>query len=209
MERDPADPIVSVRGLTIATASGAVLVSVDKLDIFLGDKVAITGRSGSGKTMLLRALCGATTPGIVVTGEMTRARRTALIMQDSLGSLNPLVRCDKQVRLMATSKQVAEQALASCGIAGELGHRYPLELSGGQRQRVAIAGALASHPELLLADEPTSALDPIATLAVIDALEAFHEATGGAVVISTHSPGVAKRLGTRQLHVADGKVTQL
>lgn len=159
--------------------------------------------------MLLRALCGATTPGIVVTGEITRARRTALIMQDSLGSLNPLVRCDKQVRLMATSNQVAERALANCGITSELGHRYPLELSGGQRQRVAIAGALASHPELLLADEPTSELDPIATLAVIDALDAFHEATGGAVVISTHSRGVARRLGTRQLHVADGKVTQL
>ncbi|ALU21936.1 ABC transporter ATP-binding protein [Corynebacterium pseudotuberculosis] len=209
MECDSTEPIVSVRGLTIATSSGTTLLSVDKFDIFLGDKIAITGRSGSGKTMLLRALCGATTPGIVVTGDIRRARRTSLIMQDSLGSLNPLVRCNKQVRFMAASKQVAEQALTSCGITGELGRRYPLELSGGQRQRVAIAGALASHPELLLADEPTSALDPIATLEVIDALDTFHESTGGAVVVSTHTMGVAKRLGTRQLHVADGKVVEL
>lgn len=202
-------PIVSMRDVAIETDGGVRLVHVDELDIFRGDTIAITGRSGSGKTMLLRALCGASTPGIRVRGSIQRAQRAALIMQDSLGSLNPLVRCEKQVRLMAGDPHAARQALADCGITPELARRYPLELSGGQRQRVAIAGAIASNPKLLLADEPTSALDPVATLAVVDALRAFQSATGGAVAISTHSMGVARRLGSRRFHVAEGKVTQL
>ncbi|AEX47797.1 ABC transporter ATP-binding protein [Corynebacterium diphtheriae BH8] len=152
-------PIVSMRDVTIETDGGVRLVHVDELDIFRGDTIAITGRSGSGKTMLLRALCGAHTAGITVRGSIQRAQRAALIMQDSLGSLNPLVRCEKQVRLMAGDPHAARQALADCGITPELARRYPLELSGGQRQRVAIARALLGEPELVIADEAFSALD--------------------------------------------------
>lgn len=218
-------PIVSIRDARVLasvfdgassketnTEESKQLLAVDKLEIFPGELISITGESGAGKTMLLRLLCDTAAPGTVIEGDIEVPAKTSLIMQDSLGALNPLVRCDKQVRLMcsrensASSDSSVAKAFEACGVDAKLAHRYPLQLSGGQRQRVAIAGALASRPQLLLADEPTSALDPIATLSVVDALKALHRATNAAVVVSTHDLGVARKLCTRHLRVEDGKV---
>lgn len=206
-EAVPPTPIVSIRHARVVAQSP--LLTVDKLEIYPGELISITGESGAGKTMLLRLLCNTAAPGTTIEGEIVVPKRTSLIMQDSLGALNPLVRCDKQVKLMCSGNKTATDAFEACGINATLAHRYPLQLSGGQRQRVAIAGALASKPALLLADEPTSALDPIATLGVVDALKALHSSTGAAVVVSTHDLGVARQLCTRHLRVVDGRVYEV
>lgn len=138
--------IVRLRDVDVSAGEQNVL-HIDKLDIFPKDIVAVMGQSGSGKTSFLRILS-------------QQGLRTSFIMQDTLACLNPLVRCDRQVRILAHDSGF--DALEACGISREQAHRYPMELSGGQRQRVAIAAALAMKPSpsLLLADEPTSSLDP-------------------------------------------------
>ncbi|WP_318155906.1 ATP-binding cassette domain-containing protein [Corynebacterium amycolatum] len=171
------------------------VLHIDKLDVFPKDIIAVMGPSGSGKTSLLRTLS-------------QQGLRTSFIMQDTLACLNPLVRCDRQVRILARNSGF--DALEACGISREQAHRYPMELSGGQRQRVAIAAALAMKPSpsLLLADEPTSSLDPIATLEVVGALRKLHERTQTAIVIATHDERVARKIATRILYLESGTVQE-
>lgn len=208
--------VVTLRDAAAGVPSGRELVRVPELQVRAGERIAIVGRSGAGKTQLLRLLGGAPPPGIVHTGQRTATGRVGFIAQDSLGSLNPLVRCLDQVALIAgagagsrsSRDDAARSALSACGIGEELYDRYPLQLSGGQRQRVSIAAALASRPALIIADEPTSALDPVATIAVIDALTAAAEETGAAVAMSTHDRGAARRFADRVLVVSDGDVEE-
>ena len=209
-DRASSGAIIRVRDEEVFAEDGTRLLHVGKLDLFPGELVSITGPSGAGKSVLLRLLADSASKAHT---------SVSMIMQDTLACLNPLVRCDKQVRILAQFEgakkknkkdvdQRALQALEACGISTEIAHRYPLQLSGGQRQRVAIAAALAARPSLLLADEPTSALDPIATLDVVHALETLHKQTGTTIVMATHQLGVAERLCTRHLHVEQGRVTE-
>lgn len=193
-----ASPIVSLRDES-SYVGDAKLLHIEKLDIFPGDIISVMGQSGAGKTTLLRALTKAAAEA---------GKHTSFILQDTLACLNPLVRCDRQVRILAGRD--GADALSACGITPELAHRYPMELSGGQRQRVAIAASLASTPApaLLLADEPTSSLDPIATLEVLGALQSLHDGTSTAIVIATHDVGVARKIATRHLYVSGGEVSE-
>ena len=199
-------PIVQLRNATVTSDDGTELLRVDSLDILPGEVISITGASGAGKSCLLRLLSGVAAPGTTHAGDITMAEKTSLIMQDPLGALNPLVRCDRQVRLMGGPNSDPAAALSACGLDPALGKRYPMELSGGQRQRVAIASALAAGPSLLLADEPTASLDPIATLEVLEALRALRQRTHAALVVATHHQGVANSLCSRHLVVTDGQV---
>lgn len=187
---------LSLRDVT-SRAGDATLLHINDLDVFPGDIIAVMGQSGAGKTTLLKELRDAAA---------TKGLPASFIQQDTLASLNPLVRCDRQVRILAGRD--GTEALAACGITPELAHRYPMRLSGGQRQRVAIAAALAADPApaVLLADEPTSSLDPIATLEVLDALTSLHHGADTAIVIATHDLGVARKIATRHLLVAGGEV---
>lgn len=191
------------------TAGETTLLAVPELVVRRGERISITGLSGSGKTTLLRLLAGLVCEPLVVEGTVRRDGTVGFVAQDSLGSLNPLVRCRRQVQLAAGSAERADGALRACGITDEQARRHPLRLSGGQRQRVAIACALSRDPDVILADEPTSSLDPIATLAVADALVAASERTGAAVVVSTHNPGVARRVADRHLRVEAGTITEV
>lgn len=183
-----------------AYAGDLDVLHIEHLDIFPGDIISVMGPSGSGKTTLLRLLSKTLKQA---------GRRTSFIMQDTLACLNPLVRCDRQVRILAgQGGRSSAEALSSCGITPQVARNYPMSLSGGQRQRVAIAGALAAAPAVLLADEPTSALDPIATLEVLRALERLHEQTDTAIVIATHDQRVANKIATRHLYIEGGLVSE-
>ena len=185
-------PLLSVRDLSVAfRQEGRQLVAVDQIsfDVMAGETLAIVGESGSGKSVsalsVLRLLPypAASHPSgrILFKGrdlaelseeEMRdlRGNRVAMIFQDPMMTLNPVLRIDTQmietVRAHAKvgreeARQRARDALGQVGIPSpdERLRSYPHQFSGGMRQRVAIAIALLHKPDLIVADEPTTALD--------------------------------------------------
>ncbi|MFF7981197.1 ABC transporter ATP-binding protein [Streptomyces sp. NPDC007901] len=182
------------------------------LEIRAGDRLAVVGPSGSGKSSLLHLLAGLEQP---TSGTVTRAAALGpydigLVFQgDSLiPALNvaentalPLVLTDRpegEARLCA----LAALALVD---AADLADRLPEEISGGQAQRVAVARVLAQAPRLILADEPTGRLDHATGAHVLDALLTAADHTGAALVVTTHDPAVAARLTVRR-SMRDGRL---
>ncbi len=171
-----------------------------------GARIALMGPSGSGKSTLLHLLAGldAPTAGLVswpaLDGSGTlRPQHIGMVFQTP--SLLPMLSVieNVQVPLLLAGRTVeapgsAARALAAVGLAA-LADKLPGELSGGQAQRVGIARAIAARPALLLADEPTGQLDHATGQAVLDALMAALDGTDAALVVATHDPSVAARLG--------------
>jgi len=184
-----------------------------------GESVGLVGESGCGKSVTSLAVMGLLPRrGVSVSGEIVfdgrdilklsdrelrdiRGRDMAMIFQDPMSSLNPVVRIGTQItevlfrhrRLTkARATEVAEHLLRQVGVsdpARRLGE-YPHQLSGGMRQRVLIAIALACRPRLLIADEPTTALDVTIQAQIIDLLKHLMHETGSAMVMITHDLGV-------------------
>lgn len=188
-------PILQLEETPI-TIGGQLLFRAPALTLLPGDTLSVIGTSGCGKTTLLRRIAATARAAGV---------RTAMIAQDSLAALNPLVRINKQVALMGVSPTEATTLLHSCGIQPELLRRFPQQLSGGQRQRVAIAMAVAARPHLLLADEPTSSLDPMITQDIITLLTDVVQRTQAVLVLSTHQHGVAKATCHRHLRITNSE----
>ncbi|MCG7203653.1 ABC transporter ATP-binding protein [Streptomyces arenae] len=182
------------------------------LEIRAGDRLAVVGPSGSGKSSLLHLLAGLEQP---TSGTVTRAAALGpydigLVFQgDSLiPALNvventalPLILTD---RPEGEARQCALAALALVD-AADLADRLPEEISGGQAQRVAAARVLAQEPRLILADEPTGRLDHATGSHVLDALLTAAGHTGAALVVTTHDPAVAARLTVRR-SMRDGRL---
>ena len=204
----PAGPpvLVQVEAVTVAFA-GRHVAGPLTFTVRAGDQVALTGRSGSGKTSLLLALAGQLTPAAGTVGwpglpvdRQERARRVALVLQAP--SLLPDLTAGENValplRLAGWSRvdagRAASAALDLLLLPTRALDALPADLSGGQQQRVACARALAGGPDLLLADEPTGAQDAATGVAVVEALVAATAGAGGALVVATHDPDVAAAL---------------
>ncbi|VFT51608.1 ABC transporter ATP-binding protein [Pseudomonas aeruginosa] len=194
------------------------------LDIFPGESCAIVGASGSGKSTLLNILGLLDRPDsgayrfaehdiFSVDGDRLAAIRNRLIgfvfqSFNLLPRLNALdnVALPLSYRGMPRREALerAEAMLARVGLAERAGHR-PADLSGGQRQRVAIARALVGEPALILADEPTGNLDASTAKEVLELLLTLNRERQVTLVVVTHDPSLAARLG-RQLTVRHGEV---
>jgi putative ABC transport system ATP-binding protein len=215
------DVIVQAENLARTFGAGPnAVVALEGADCELraGQRVALVGPSGSGKSTLLHLLAGldAPTVGIVTwpaLGEHPRRLRAGTVGVVFQGpSLVPALDALENVALPllfageteADAERAATAALARLGL-GELARHLPEELSGGQSQRVAVARALASQPRLLLADEPTGQLDHPTGAQVIDALLAAADATGAALLVTTHDEVVAGRMAERWT-MADGRL---
>lgn len=208
---------VSVRGLgvTYPTAQGMLhAVSDLSLDLVPGEILGIVGESGSGKTTVAAALLGLLARDLVrgeaqVMGtdvlragrrQMTELRRhqVAAILQNPLGSLNPMRKIGSQLTESAKAAHNHDDnatAIASVlddvGLAPSVLRRYPHQLSGGMNQRVAIAMALLKDPDVLIADEPTSALDVRTQASIMKLLRRIQAIRGTSVILITHDLDLA------------------
>lgn len=184
-----------------------ILDSVN-LDVVAGEVLALVGRSGVGKSTLLKVLAGLVgiSSGSVEYPDSIGPLRTALVFQDHrlMPWLTAVDNVSFPMRLRShpertTSKKerrrMSMEILERLDIA-ELADRYPSELSGGQRQRVSIARAVAARPKILLLDEPFSALDVFTRTSLQDWIVSHRESLARTIILVTHDLGEA-------LYVAD------
>lgn len=225
------DPVVSARNLRVCFGDVAAVRGVD-LVLPRGRAVALVGESGSGKSVTARALIGLT-GGVVTADELRiaghdvaglgergsraerawrriRGRVVGTVLQDALGSLDPLRPVGAEVadaaRLAGTAVDVPA-LLESVGLDPAAARRRPDELSGGMRQRALIAAALAADPEVVVADEPTTALDTTRQAVVLDLLRARVDA-GGSLLFITHDLGAARRVADDVVILDAGRVVE-
>jgi sulfonate transport system ATP-binding protein len=202
---------ISIRGLGKTFGVKSVLRQVD-LTIPAGQFVVIVGRSGCGKTTLLRLIAGLETPGAgdiaIEGGQDSHAIR--VMFQEP--RLLPWADLQANVRLgfgaARTSPQAQEksrEALERVGLGDRL-REWPSKLSGGQRQRAALARALVSNPRVLALDEPLGALDALTRVEMQNLLEAVWKRDGFTAVLVTHDVSEAVRLADRILLIEDGLI---
>ncbi|PIB95602.1 ABC transporter ATP-binding protein [Caulobacter sp. X] len=224
IDAPPAAPLVlDAVALTLPSAAGPVdILRGVSLTVQSGERVAIVGPSGSGKSSLIAVGAGLEEPtggtvslfgeDLARLDEDGRARlrrgRAALVFQAF--HLLPNMTAEENV---ATPLEIAgardaittaRDWLGRVGLSGRLTH-YPHQLSGGEQQRVALARALAARPALLFADEPTGNLDGATAASVADLMFNLVAEVGAALVMVTHDPGLATR-ADRIVRMADGKI---
>ncbi len=195
-----ADAAVVVRGLTRTFGSRDVLRGLD-LDIGRGEFVALLGRSGSGKSTILRTLAGLD-PG--ASGEVFVPANRSVVYQEP--RLLPWARVLSNVVLGLDGRDAAERGRAALGEVGLRGHEgdWPKTLSGGEAQRVALARALVREPELLLLDEPFGALDALTRIRMHTLVVRLCQSHHPAVLLVTHDVDEAIVLADRVLVLTDG-----
>jgi len=211
--------VVEFRAVEFAYPGRTIVAGFD-LTIPRGEVLALVGRSGAGKSTILRLVNRLLLPQagtVLVEGRDTREwdpialrRRTGYVLQDV--GLFPHLSIEDNVtlvlRLQGTPiderRQRALELLALVGLpAAEYGHRWPRELSGGQRQRVGVARALAARPPVLLMDEPFGALDPITRVELRREFQRIQRELRQTAIVVTHDLAEAFTLGT-QVGVLDG-----
>ena len=232
-----AEPLLQVRNLSVSIPRfGSTVHAVRdvSLKIGKGERVAILGESGSGKTMTALTLVGLQPSHARLAGTVTLADRTfglaepgygvharrhaAVVFQDSLSALNPIARIGTQLMevlvLRGRSKRAAhEEAVMTLDKVGVPDARrrmdsYPHELSGGMRQRVMICMALLAKPSLLIADEPTTALDTTVQAQVIDLILELQAETNMGMMLITHDLAMAAEVCDRAVLMYAGYVVE-
>jgi sulfonate transport system ATP-binding protein len=198
-------PIVRISGLTRSFGDQRVLDGID-IDIRKGEFLALLGRSGSGKSTILRAVAGLD-EGTEGSGNIVVPERRSVLFQDS--RLLPWQRVIDNVTLGsydAGARDRAMTALREVELSGKE-ESWPRTLSGGEQQRVALARSLVRDPELLLADEPFSALDALTRIRMQRLLQKLCQRHSPAVLFVTHDVEEALRLADRVIIIAEGRVS--
>ncbi|MFG0261732.1 MAG: ABC transporter ATP-binding protein [Novipirellula sp. JB048] len=234
-------PILEVDDLQVSfrTDDGIVrAVRGVSFDIRAGETVGIVGESGSGKSVTNLALMGLVPkpPGRIDGGRALyegrdllkmnesqlrtiRGRKIAMIFQDPMTALNPLMTIEQQLcettrlHLGLTQKQARARAVEMLEMVGISSpakrlRDYPHQFSGGMRQRVMIAMALSCEPDVLIADEPTTALDVTIQAQILDLLADLQKRRGTSIILITHDLGVVAGVCHRVLVMYAGRVVE-
>ena len=217
------DALIDLHDVRLTLGEGDVRTEILKgvsLTLKPGEKVAVLGPSGSGKSSLMAVVAGlerADSGKVSLAGNdigdmnedtlaRLRGRSVGIILQafHLLPTMTALENVAVPLELagVADAKGRAAFELESVGLSHRLSH-YPVQLSGGEQQRVAIARVTAPRPQLLLADEPTGNLDSANGAAIIDLLFERAGSAGAGLLVITHDQAVAAR-ADRVLHMADG-----
>lgn len=206
------------------------------LQLAAGETLAVVGESGAGKSQLFHAVMGLLPRNAQTSGQVRfagtellnqptavlnqyRGKRMAMIFQDPMTALNPLLTVGRQLTEVlevhqrmgakpAQHKAIAMLEQVRIPDAARRFHSYPHELSGGMRQRVMIAMALLCEPQLLIADEPTTALDVTVQSEIIALLHDIRASREMAVVLITHDLPLAGGLCERIMVMRHGQVVE-
>ncbi|MGV9769244.1 ABC transporter ATP-binding protein [Microbacterium sp. NPDC003461] len=226
---DPnAAPALSFTDLNVRFATEGGIVHAVKglsLDVKPGEVVALVGESGSGKSVTSTAAMGLLPPNAAVTGEARvggvnvvglpedriramRAREIAMIFQEPMTALNPVLSIEKQLvetfelHDVAYGADAVERAIELLRLVGipepeKRIKQYPHQFSGGQRQRIVIAIAISLRPKVIIADEPTTALDVTVQAEILDLLRRLKDELDSGILLITHNMGVVADLADR------------
>lgn len=219
-------PIVDIVDLSLGYQDKPIFEHVS-LQIQKGEFVFLIGRTGAGKSSLLKLLYADVKPAsgtvrvdryqverITERDVPFLRRRLGIVFQNFELLPDRTVGENIAFAMKATGwtdrkkiKQRLTEVLMQVGLSNKIGH-YPHQLSGGEQQRTSIARALVNDPLLLIADEPTGNLDPEVTDHILEVLEKINRA-GTAVIMATHNYEVLRKFPARMLKVADGQLTTL
>lgn len=235
------DPLLSVDGLRVSFRTDDGLVEAVRGVSFVlhrGETLGLVGESGSGKSVTNLAMMGLIPkpPGVIEGGhawfegsdllamsesqlQSIRGRRIAMIFQDPMTALNPLLTVEQQLVEMTrlhlsldrtTARKRSVEMLEMVGISGaeKRLRDYPHQFSGGMRQRVMIAMALSCEPDVLIADEPTTALDVTIQAQILDLLRDLQQRRGTSIVMITHDLGVVAGICDRVMVMYAGRVVE-
>jgi peptide/nickel transport system ATP-binding protein len=233
--------VVRNLGVTFAAARGSRARAVRDVSFAIapGESLALVGESGSGKSATALALMRLLPPGAEVSGEIVfesrnlldlddnamrllRGQKIAMIFQEPMTALNPVMRVGDQVAEAALAHSSpdarskreawdrAVEALREVQIPDPEGraHDYPHQLSGGQRQRVMIAMALVNRPQLLVADEPTTALDVTVQAQILELIAQLRSKYGLAMLFISHDLAVVSQVADRVAVMYAGQIVE-
>ena len=221
---------VAIRGLNI-TIGGKSIVRDVNMDIADGERVGLVGSSGSGKSMISKAIMGllpatASVSGSILMGDAQvvgasdaaladlRGRYAGMVFQNPGSSLNPVMTVAQQIALplrlhydlnRAERLDRVRAMLDKVGLPQDAQGKYPHELSGGQQQRVGIARAFVARPEVVFADEPTGNLDSRTKVDVMEMICSFARDFNQTIVLVTHDDNMAQ-YADRIVTLLDGRV---
>lgn len=220
-------PVIAIKGLYKSFGELEVLQGID-LEVYKGENVVVLGRSGSGKSVLIKIISGLLRPdegSVQVLGQevaqMTENEMRALRMKIGFSfqssalydSMNvrenlqfPLTRTRQQLS-QKEMDQMVEETLEAVGLPDKI-DQMPADLSGGQRKRIGIARTLMLKPEIMLYDEPTAGLDPITSIEINNLINEVQTRYHASSIIITHDLSCAKATGDRVVMLLEGKIVR-
>lgn len=234
------EEILKVNNLSVVLNSqGESYQILDNIsfDLKRGETLGVVGESGCGKSMLANAIMGLITSPLRVDGgsiwfedeELShlsekeirryRGKKIAMIFQDPMTSLNPIMKCGKQIveTILAHEKVSKKEArdrslelIREVGLdnAREIYNKIPAQLSGGQRQRIVIAMALCCKPDLIICDEPTTALDVVIQKQILILIKKLVKEKDAACIFISHDMGVIANMADRVMVMYAGQVVE-